>query len=347
MAAYRKVVLAIEPLLNKTHGDFLGTKTGRGTCDFSCIDWKSAKLNTVVQGIGTKLRVANDLGRFENIGLDLAALCVNELVSRRATPLFMLDYFATNKLDVDRVYEVVKGISEGCCKANVALLDCSISELPGLLVSDACDLAGFAVGLIRAPDPETIVEGDVLIGLPSSGIHCNGFSLVRSALKTRRLSLKAKAPWQSHNSVGESILTAAYTYDQVINVLDKVKGIQHVTYGGLFRMEFVPKHLMCMFQTALWEFPAFYRWMLQDGHLLCSELASTFNCGLGMVLCVRADLSSDVMEALKVCEPRIVGSIRPRNDNGDAVVLNDAAQNWMNQQHSPENSDIDHDFGGA
>jgi phosphoribosylformylglycinamidine cyclo-ligase len=257
-------------------------------------------------GVGTKLRLAVDLGQHDTIGIDLVAMCVNDIVVTGAEPLFFLDYYATGKLDLDVAESVIQGIAEGCRQAGAALIGGETAEMPGMYSAGDYDLAGFAVGCAekeRIILPERVQPGDVILGLASSGPHSNGYSLVRKILEVSGASLHTEL---GGRSLGDLLLAPTRIYVKSLLALFEevdVHAVAHITGGGL--PENLPRVLRndtsAVIDTGAWERPAIFRWLQEQGGVVESELLRTFNCGIGMVVCVGeedADAAMSVLEAM-------------------------------------------------
>jgi phosphoribosylformylglycinamidine cyclo-ligase len=253
-------------------------------------------------GVGTKLDIAIRMNRFDTIGQDLVAMCVNDLVTTGATPLAFLDYYATGKLDVDQAEAVVKGIARACAEARCPLLGGETAEMPGFYPDGAFDLAGFAVGTVtrdRLVDGTTIAPGDVLVGLPSSGVHSNGYSLVRRLLADQQIVLDLPL---ADRSLGELLLEPTALY--VAPVLDAlphhpVKGMAHVTGGGFENLDrMLPDGVAFRLREGSWTEPAIFGFLRERSGLPEAELRRTFNMGIGMALAVPASAADALVAAL-------------------------------------------------
>jgi phosphoribosylformylglycinamidine cyclo-ligase len=253
-------------------------------------------------GVGTKVKLAIDANRHDTIGIDLVAMCVNDLIVQGAEPLFFLDYFATSKLDVDVAADVIKGIAEGCQHSGCALIGGETAEMPGLYQPGDYDLAGFAVGAAERGQLLTgaaVAPGDVLLGLASSGVHSNGFSLVRRLIADHGLDLAAPAPFAADRTLAEALLTPTRLYVKPLLPLLKggrLKALAHITGGGL--LENIPRVLPAgceaVVQAGHWPLPPVFDWLRSLAGLDGRELARTFNCGVGMVAVVDSDGAESV-----------------------------------------------------
>ena len=291
-----------------------------GLFDLAACGFADPVLVATTDGVGTKVLLAADAKENHGIGIDLVAMCVNDLVVQGAQPLFFLDYFATGRLDAGVAGEVVAGIGEGCRLAGCALIGGETAEMPGLYGRGHFDLAGFAVGAAERsailPRPDLIAEGDIVLALASSGVHANGFSLVRLVLREQGLKLFDPCPWQPTSSLAGPLLTPTRIY--VVGAMAAiaaggVKALAHITGGGL--VENPPRVLgpgqVMHLDLAAWELPPVFAWLAQAGRLSTLELLRTFNCGLGMLLVVDPTRAERIGAALEAQGEtvRIVGRI--------------------------------------
>ncbi|TDL76577.1 phosphoribosylformylglycinamidine cyclo-ligase [Palleronia sediminis] len=261
-------------------------------------------LVAATDGVGTKLRVAIDTGHVDGVGVDLVAMCVNDLVCQGAEPLFFLDYFATGTLDTETAARVVEGIARGCVEAGCALVGGETAEMPGMYRAGDFDLAGFAVGAMeRGADlPRDVAEGDVLIGLGSSGVHSNGLSLVRRVVERAGLGWDDPAPF-AEGPLGAALLVPTRLYVRpVLEAIAKpglVHALAHITGGGLTENlpRVLPDGLGAEIDLDAWDLPAVFRWLAEAGDVAPSEMLKVFNCGIGMIAAVPAS-RADEAEAL-------------------------------------------------
>ncbi len=262
-------------------------------------------LVAATDGVGTKLRIAIDTGHVDGVGIDLVAMCVNDLVCQGAEPLFFLDYFATGKLDTDTAARVIEGIAEGCVRSGCALIGGETAEMPGMYPAGDFDLAGFAVGAMeRGTDlPSGVAEGDVLLGLASDGVHSNGYSLVRKLVEVSGLGWDADCPW-ADGSLGEALLTPTRLY--VTQALAAVKAggvhaLAHITGGGLTENlpRVLPEGMGAQIDLSAWDLPPVFKWLAATGGMAEAELLKTFNCGIGMIVVVAADQADAVTAVLE------------------------------------------------
>lgn len=258
--------------------------------------YKSPLLVSGTDGVGTKLKLALDLNRHETIGQDLVAMCVNDLLVCGAEPLFFLDYYATGKLDVDVAETVIKGIGDGCQLSNCALIGGETAEMPGMYQDEDYDLAGFCVGVVEESEVITganVQKGDVLIALASSGVHSNGYSLVRKVIDVSGVDVNAHTLGNGE-SLADAFMKPTRIYVKSVNALQKQLGnknihaMAHITGGGLTENlpRVLPESLSAEIDLATWEFPAVFDWLQQAGNIAQSEMVRTFNCGVGFVIVV-------------------------------------------------------------
>jgi phosphoribosylformylglycinamidine cyclo-ligase len=269
-------------------------------------------------GVGTKLRLAMDMGIHDTIGIDLVAMCVNDLVVAGAEPLFFLDYYATGALNVDTAAEVVTGIGKGCELAGCALVGGETAEMPGMYHGEDYDLAGFCVGVVEKSeiiDGKGVTDGDVLLGIASSGPHSNGYSLIRKILEVSAADLKQPL---GETTLGQALLTPTTIYVKALLSLFsklKVKALSHITGGGLLENlpRVLPKNCNALIDTNSWQWPAIFEWLQTEGNVEEMEMYRTFNCGVGMVLCVAPQDVSRALELLNAAGHQSweIGSIAP------------------------------------
>jgi len=278
-----------------------------GLFDLKAAGFKDPILVSGTDGVGTKLMLAFATGRHETIGIDLVAMCANDVLAQGAEPLFFLDYFATGKLETGTAAKVVGGIAEGCRQAGCTLVGGETAEMPGMYAPGHYDLAGFVVGAVERSDvlPKTdeMNAGDVLIGLPSSGPHANGYSLVRRIVERSGLSWDDKAPFDDKLTLGEALLAPTRIYVKSVLQLIKlkrIKGLAHITGGGLTENapRMCPDHLVPKFDYSAWELPPVFKWLQEIGQVSDEEMRRTFNCGVGMVLAVEPAVAQPLMERL-------------------------------------------------
>ncbi len=276
-----------------------GTMSGLGgfgaLFDLKAAGFTDPVLVAATDGVGTKLRIAIDTGNVDSIGIDLVAMCVNDLVCQGAEPLFFLDYFATGKLELDQAARIIEGIAEGCAQSGCALIGGETAEMPGMYNAGDFDLAGFAVGAMERGTelPREVSEGDVLLGLPSTGVHSNGYSLVRRIVELSGLAWEDACPW-GEDTLGAALLTPTRLYVKgAVAALraDCLHALAHITGGGLTENlpRVLPEGLGAEIDLNAWELPPVFRWLAQEGGMAQAELLKTFNAGIGMVAVVAPD----------------------------------------------------------
>ena len=297
----------IKPLAKRTmrSGVMSGLGGFGGLFDLKAAGYKDPILVAATDGVGTKLRIAIETGQLETIGVDLVAMCVNDLVCQGAEPLFFLDYFATGKLDVTEAARVVSGIADGCAQSGCALIGGETAEMPGMYQKNDFDLAGFSVGALERGSslPANVAQGDILLGLKSSGVHSNGYSLVRKLVELSGLAWDAPSPFGS-GTLGEALLMPTRLYvKQVLAALARggLHGLAHITGGGL--SENIPRVLNGQQGVSInlenWALPELFQWLAQQGGLSQAEMLKTFNCGIGMVLVVAPEAQAQITALLK------------------------------------------------
>jgi len=303
------MVDAIKPLVRSTRRPGADAEIGGfgGLFDLKAAGFSDPILVAANDGVGTKLKIAIDTGIHDTVGVDLVAMCVNDLVVQGAEPLLFLDYYATGKLDPAAAVEIVRGIAQGCRDAGCALIGGETAEMPGLYADGDYDLAGFAVGAAERGQllpHDDVRPGDVLLGLPSSGVHSNGFSLVRRLVANLGLDWSAPAPFAPEKSLGAALLTPTRIYVKpllaAIRKTGSIKALAHITGGGF--PDNIPRVLpegcgVALNLDAIDPHPVF-RWMAEAGNIAESEMLRTFNCGVGMVAVVAADKVEAVRTAL-------------------------------------------------
>lgn len=292
--------------------------------------YKSPLLVSGTDGVGTKLKLALQLNRHETIGQDLVAMCVNDLLVCGAEPLFFLDYYATGKLDVDTATTVIAGIGEGCQLANCALIGGETAEMPGMYQDEDYDLAGFCVGVVEESEVitgENVQKGDVLLALASSGVHSNGYSLVRKVIEVTNTDVNAHTLADGTN-LADALMAPTRIYVKSVNALQKSLGnanihaMAHITGGGLTENlpRVLPKNLAAQIDTSSWVLPEVFQWLQHGGNIDTLEMYRTFNCGVGFILVVPADQAKQAMNQLTAEGEQVwqIGQIIERTD--DAVV---------------------------
>jgi phosphoribosylformylglycinamidine cyclo-ligase len=315
------LVERIKPAARRTERP--GTMAGLGgfgaLFDLKAAGFADPILVAATDGVGTKLRIAIDTGNVDTIGVDLVAMCVNDLVCQGAEPLFFLDYFATGKLEVDQATRIINGIAAACAATGCALVGGETAEMPGMYHKGDFDLAGFAVGAMeRGADlPKGVQDGDVLLGLSSDGVHSNGYSFVRKVVEMSGLGWEAPAPFDKA-PLGEALLTPTRLYVKPALAAVRAGGVHalaHITGGGLTENlpRVLPDTLGAQIDLGAWPLPPVFRWLAETAGMDQAELLKTFNCGIGMIAVVAADRAEAVAALLTAEGERVVrlGQVRP------------------------------------
>ncbi len=330
--AGNRLVDMIKPLVRATARAGADAEIGGfgGLFDLKAAGFKDPVLVAATDGVGTKVKIAIDTGLHGGIGIDLVAMSVNDLVVQGAEPLFFLDYFACGKLDPDATAAIVAGIAEGCRESGCALIGGETAEMPGLYKDGDYDLAGFAVGAAERGTllpTRDIAAGDVVIGLASSGVHSNGFSLVRKVVKKSGVAFDAPAPFAPVMTLGAALLTPTKLYVRsclrAIRETGGVKGLAHITGGGFTDNipRVLPKHLGVRIDlTAVPVLPVF-KWLAREGNIAELELLRTFNCGIGMIAIVKRDSLIEVMDVFAQSGERVVDLGEVVDAKGDERVI--------------------------
>ena len=278
-----------------------------GAFDLKAAGYTDPILISGTDGVGTKLRIAIETGLLDTIGIDLVAMCVNDVLAQGAEPLYFLDYMATAKLDPERGARIIAGIAEGCRQSGCALIGGETAEMPGMYAGDDFDLAGFVVGAAERgallPDHEAMAAGDTLIALASSGPHSNGYSLIRKIVEMSGLAWDAPAPFETSSTLGEALLAPTRLYVKSLIPLIRaglIKGLAHITGGGLVENppRMTPDHLVPDVDFSSWARPPVFDWLAKTGGVEDREMARAFNCGIGMTLAVAPDNADAVIAAL-------------------------------------------------
>ncbi len=302
-----------------------------GLFDLKACGYTDPILVSATDGVGTKLKLAFATGNHSTVGIDLVAMCVNDLIVQGAEPLFFLDYFACGSLKIDQAAQVIEGIAEGCRQAACQLIGGETAEMPGMYHDEDYDLAGFAVGAVERtamlPKRDALQAGDVIIGLASSGLHSNGFSLVRRLIESESLALDAPAPFDASRALGDALLTPTCIYVKSCLPAIKagqIKALAHITGGGLLENipRVLPAHLGCEITLGSWALPPVFSWILGTGKVAQAEMLRTFNCGIGMIVITAADTAQATLAALNAAgeSASIIGQLTPRA--GEAVHCN-------------------------
>ncbi|MEE8321889.1 MAG: phosphoribosylformylglycinamidine cyclo-ligase [Gammaproteobacteria bacterium] len=309
-----------------------GVMTGLGgfgaLFDLASLDYRQPVLVSGTDGVGTKIKIAVDAGKHDTIGVDLVAMCVNDLLVQGAEPLFFLDYFACSRLDIDIAETVINGISRGCVESGCALIGGETAEMPGMYKAGDYDLAGFCVGIVERDaiiDGRNVRPGDALIGIASSGPHSNGYSLIRKILSQANMRLDETI---DNRTLLEILLQPTRIYVKPLLSLIKklpVKALAHITGGGLLENvpRVLPKDTSAIIDTSRWISPPIFNWLQEQGNIVTTEMFRTFNCGIGMVVCVSNDHLDEAMRLLQEQGETVweIGRIENREDNSDQVNL--------------------------
>lgn len=321
IAAGNTLVERIAPLAKSTARTGADSDLGGfgGLFDLAACGFEDPVLVAANDGVGTKLKIAIESGIHDTVGIDLVAMCVNDLIVQGAEPLFFLDYFASGKLDVDAATDVIAGIAEGCRQAGCALIGGETAEMPGMYAAGDYDLAGFSVGAVERhkilPSAD-IAAGDIILGLTSNGIHSNGFSLVRKLVEQEGLAWDATSPVSSPDKSGQTVaqdlLTPTRIYVkpvlQALKANAPIKGLVHITGGGFQENlpRVLPDGLAAHIDLGAWHMPPVFQWLQNAGDIATPEMLRTFNCGIGMALIVAQDGVADVMAMLAAAGETVI-----------------------------------------
>ena len=315
----------IKPLAKATmRAGVMGGIGGFGALfDLKAAGFKDPILVSGTDGVGTKIKLAQALNQHGTIGIDLVAMCVNDLIVQGAEPLFFLDYFATSALDVTVAADIIKGIAQGCTQAGCALVGGETAEMPGIYQKGEYDLAGFAVGAVErdAILPKEVIPGDVILGLASDGLHSNGYSLVRHILSAKKIDVNSSA----HQQLATTLLTPTRLYIKSCLAAIKtgnVNALAHITGGGITENtpRVLPQNVSAEIHLAAWQMPELFQWLQKEGNVSQAEMLKTFNCGIGMLLVVKKENVTGVKTLLEQHGETvyIVGSITEKQS--DTVV---------------------------
>ena len=306
--------------------------------DLRAAGFSDPLLVATTDGVGTKLKIAIATGRHDTVGIDLVAMCVNDLIVQGAEPLLFLDYYATGKLEIAHGKAIVAGIAEGCRQAGCALVGGETAELPGMYSGGDYDLAGFSVGAVereRVLTGDRVAAGDIVLGLASSGVHSNGYSLVRRIVEKSGLAWDAPAPFAPEKTLAEALLTPTRIYVKSLlpTIRDGlVKALAHITGGGL--LENIPRVLPAGLGVALdagaWELPPVFRWLGREGKVAPAELARTFNCGIGMVAVASAEHAAELSARLTAAGETVttIGRVVAVPPDGQRVTVTAMESSW-------------------
>ncbi len=338
--AGNELVAAIKPLAKSTtrSGVMAGLGGFGGFFDVKAAGYDDPVLVAANDGVGTKLKIAIETGIHETVGIDLVAMCVNDLVVQGAEPLFFLDYLATGALDVEVARTIISGIADGCIQADCALIGGETAEMPGMYSGEDYDLAGFCVGAVERGQELTgdaVSEGDVVLGLASNGVHSNGFSLVRKILELTGNGFLDDAPFSSGESFGQVLLTPTRIYVAGCLAAIRSGGVHafaHITGGGLTENipRVLPESLGVRIDPTNWQPPAVFGWLANAGGVPAEEMVRTFNCGIGMVAIVSAGHAEAVSGVLAEHGETVytIGHVVPRARGGEAVIIDGIDSLW-------------------
>jgi phosphoribosylformylglycinamidine cyclo-ligase len=331
------LVKRIKPLVKATARPGADGEIGGfgGVFDLKAAGFTDPVLVAANDGVGTKLKIAIDSAQHDTVGIDLVAMCVNDLVVQGAEPLFFLDYYACGALDIETATAVVAGIAEGCRRAGCALIGGETAEMPGMYGDKDYDLAGFAVGAAERGNllPRgDVVAGDVLLALGSSGVHSNGYSLVRKIVERSGLDWTDEAPFAPGTSLGEALMTPTRIYVKPLLAALKagpgIKALAHITGGGLPENlpRVLPDTLGARIDLTALSVPPVFGWLASTGGVAQSEMLRTFNCGVGMVVAVSDEQADEVAKILSAEGETVsrIGTLEPRTADGEAVIFDGA-----------------------
>ncbi len=324
------LVERIKPEVKRTtRAEVIGGLGGFGALCAIPSKYKEPILVSGTDGVGTKLRLAIDLKKHDTIGIDLVAMCVNDLVVQGAEPLFFLDYYATGKLDVDVAADVVKGIADGCVQSGCALVGGETAEMPGMYHAGDYDLAGFCVGVVEKSeiiDGSRVKNGDALIALGSSGPHSNGYSLVRKVIDVAGVNPATEL--LDNKPLSEHILAPTKIYVKSVLALIKqadVHAIAHLTGGGFWENipRVLPKNTKAVIDEKSWKWPSVFNWLQEKGNIDTYEMYRTFNCGVGMVIALPQEQVDTALAILKQAGENawLIGHIEHAEDDAEQVVI--------------------------
>jgi len=318
--AGNELVHKIKPLAKATaRAGVMGGVGGFGALfDLKKAGFKDPILVSGTDGVGTKIKLAQELNQHDTIGIDLVAMCVNDLVVQGAEPLFFLDYFATSKLDISVAENVIKGIAEGCKRAGCALVGGETAEMPGIYQPNEYDLAGFAVGAVERDEilPKQVTAGNIILGIASDGVHSNGYSLVRHIIKQKSISLAYD------KKLAEQLMTPTRVYVKSCLAAIKTGGVNalaHITGGGITENtpRILPKGFAAEINLTSWELPEILKWLQEQGNISQTEMLKTFNCGIGMIVIVENSQADAVKAVLEQAGEKVynIGQIIERKTN--------------------------------
>lgn len=318
-----------EPVKRTRRPEVIGGLGGFGALTKIPAKYKEPVLVSGTDGVGTKLRLAIDLKRHSTVGIDLVAMCVNDLIVQGAEPLFFLDYYATGKLDVDVATSVVTGIAKGCEMAGCALVGGETAEMPGMYETGDYDLAGFSVGVVEQSDiidGSKVQEGDAIVAIGSSGPHSNGYSLIRYILNTAKIDADHDS-LPSGKNLADALLEPTKIYvKSILKLISEVEvhALAHITGGGFWENipRVLPENLCAKCDKSSWQLPEVFTYLMKKGNVSEHEMFRTFNCGVGMIVVLPKPMVNKAIECLKACGENawLLGSIVKANNNEQVVI---------------------------
>ena len=336
------LVERIKPHVKKTRRS--GVMSGLGgfgaLFDLKETGYNDPILVSATDGVGTKLKIAIDMDRHDTVGIDLVAMCVNDLIVQGAEPLFFLDYFATGHLSVNMAEDVIAGIAEGCEQSGCALIGGETAEMPGMYAAEDYDLAGFTVGAVERDGiitGEDIKAGDVILGLASNGVHSNGFSLVRKLVAdTQDFGYNTPSPFDGGLSLGELLLIPTRIYVKpllkAIKEIGGIQGMAHITGGGFLENvpRVLPPHVKAQVDANNWTLPPLFKWLKQIGNLSNYDLSTTLNCGIGMIVVCTTEKATAIEASLKESGETVynLGVIADREGDEEQIEISNTDEGW-------------------
>ncbi len=329
--AGNQLVSNIKSVVKKTYRpEVMGSIGGFGALCELPANYKQPVLVSATDGVGTKLRLALELNRHEGIGIDLVAMCVNDLIVQGGEPLFFLDYYATGKLDPNTATDVITSIGEGCLQAGCALIGGETAEMPGMYEGDDYDVAGFCVGVVEKEniiDGQNVKAGDALIALASSGPHSNGYSLIRKVIEVSGADLNDELDGKS---LADWLLTPTRIYVKpILNLLEncQVNAISHITGGGFWENipRVLPQNTKAVINAKSWQWPSVFHWLQEKGNITQHEMYRTFNCGVGLILALPQGEVDNALTLLEKAGEKawLLGHIETANANEAQVEINE------------------------
>ncbi len=321
-----QVVSAIKSIIKDTHNDSVLSNIGGfgGLYELQTRDYSRPILVSSTDGVGTKVKLAQELGMNHLIGIDLVAMCVNDVIVQGAKPLFFLDYYATSKLDVATASQILLGIANGCKESSMALIGGETAEMPGVYKSGDFDLAGFCVGVVDFNDiidGSNIQKDNLVIGISSSGPHSNGYSLIRKIIAMQQSDLQGKF---GNTTLGDALIEPTKIYVRaILNLLERftINGMAHITGGGFKDniARILPNNCDVIIKTNTWEQPEIFRWIQSQGNISADEMLRTFNCGIGMVLIIEQNDLNEILDTLSQldCDSYHIGHV----DKGTGQIV--------------------------